>query len=129
MLFGNPDRASVQLSPDGSQLAWLAPLDGVLNVWVAPREDLAAARPVTHDTGRGIRFYGWAYTNDHILYIQDKNGDENWRLYVVDLGRRRAGPHPLRGRAGAPAGVSPDFPHESWSRSTTATRSFTISTG
>ena len=49
------------------------------------REDLAAARPVTRDTGRGIRFYGWAYTNRHILYIQDKNGDENWRLYSVDL--------------------------------------------
>ena len=57
----------------------------MLNVWVAPRDDPAAARPVTHDTGRGIRFYGWAYTNDHILYIQDKNGDENWRLYAVDL--------------------------------------------
>ena len=85
VLFGNPDRASVQLSPDGSQIAYLAPRDGVLNVWVAPRDDLAAARPVTDDTGRGIRFYGWAYTNTHILYIQDKNGDENWRLYVVDL--------------------------------------------
>ena len=85
VLFGNPDRVSVQLSPDGSQIAYLAPRDGVLNVWVAPRDDLAAARPVTDDTGRGIRFYGWAYTNAHILYIQDKNGDENWRLYVVDL--------------------------------------------
>ena len=56
VLFGNPDRASVQLSPDGGQLAYLAPLDGVLNVWVAPRQDPQAARPVTHDTGRGIRF-------------------------------------------------------------------------
>jgi dipeptidyl aminopeptidase/acylaminoacyl peptidase len=84
-LFGNPDRASVQLSPDGAQLAWLAPLDGVLNVWVAPRDDLGAAHPVTHDTGRGIRSYLWSYTNAHILYVQDKNGDENWRLYAVDL--------------------------------------------
>jgi dipeptidyl aminopeptidase/acylaminoacyl peptidase len=85
LLFGNPDRAMVQLSPDGKQLSWLAPLDGVLNVWVAPRDGPANARPVTRDTGRGIRFYGWAYTNDHILYIQDVNGDENWRLYAVDL--------------------------------------------
>ena len=84
-LFGNPDRASVQVSPDGMHLSWLAPLDGVLNVWVAPRGDLAAARPVTRDTGRGIRSYLWAYTGIHLLYIQDKNGDENWRLYVVDL--------------------------------------------
>jgi len=85
VLFGNPDRAQVQISPDGATLSWLAPRDGVLNVWVAPRQDLEAARPVTHDTGRGIRFYLWAYTNQHILYIQDKNGDENWRVYSVDL--------------------------------------------
>lgn len=85
VLFDNPDRAMVILSPDGSQIAYLAPRDGVLNVWVAPRENLSAARPVTHDTVRGVRFYQWAYTNRHILYIQDKNGDENWHLYVVDL--------------------------------------------
>jgi dipeptidyl aminopeptidase/acylaminoacyl peptidase len=85
LIFGNPDRAQVTISPDGAHLAWLAPREGVLNVWVAPRQDLAAARPVTQDTGRGIRFYGWTFTNQHILYIQDKNGDENWRLYIVDL--------------------------------------------
>jgi dipeptidyl aminopeptidase/acylaminoacyl peptidase len=85
VFFGNPDRALVTISPDGARLAWLAPRDGVLNVWVAPREDPAAARPVTADAGRGIRFYQWAYTGDHILFIQDLNGDENWRIYVVDL--------------------------------------------
>jgi len=85
VLFGNPDRASVQLSPDGVWLSWLAPHDGVLNVWIAPRDDVDAARPITQDTGRGIRFYVWAYTNRHVLYIQDTNGDENWRLYSVDV--------------------------------------------
>ena len=83
--FGNPDRISVQFSPDGSQIAYLAPLDGVLNIWVAPRENLDVARPVTKDTDRGFRFYWWAYTNDHVLYIQDKKGDEKWQLFVVDL--------------------------------------------
>ncbi len=84
-LFGNPDRASVRLSPDGQHIAWLAPRDGVLNVWVAPREQPDAAEPITHDTGRGIRFYLWACTNQHILYLQDRNGDENWRLVRVDV--------------------------------------------
>ena len=84
-LFGNPDKASVKLSPDGTQISYLAALDGVLNVWVAPREQIDAARPVTQDTGRGIRHFMWAYTGTHILYIQDKNGDENWRLYSVNL--------------------------------------------
>jgi dipeptidyl aminopeptidase/acylaminoacyl peptidase len=84
-LFGNPDKTSTRLSPDGTKISYLAPVDGVLNVWVGPADDPKAAKPVTDDTERGIRFYGWAYTNDHVLYIQDKGGDENWRLYSVDL--------------------------------------------
>jgi hypothetical protein len=84
-LFRNPDRAAVQVSPDGAHLAWLAPLDGVLNVWVAPRQDPDAARPVTRDPGRGIRAYLWAYTGGDLLYVQDQHGDENWRLCAVAL--------------------------------------------
>ena len=30
VLFGNPERISPQISPDGSALAWIAPRDGVL---------------------------------------------------------------------------------------------------
>jgi dipeptidyl aminopeptidase/acylaminoacyl peptidase len=85
ILFGNPDKASPQLSPDGSQLGFLAPVEGVLNVWVGPAMDPASASPVTNDTGRGIRFFVWAHTNQHILYIQDIGGDENWRIYSVNL--------------------------------------------
>jgi dipeptidyl aminopeptidase/acylaminoacyl peptidase len=85
VFFGNPDKASVQISPDGAHIAYLAPRDGILNVWVAPRENPEAVRPITNDTGRGIRFYAWAYTNTHILFIQDLDGDENWRLYSVDV--------------------------------------------
>jgi dipeptidyl aminopeptidase/acylaminoacyl peptidase len=85
VLFGNPDKASVQLSPDGKKISYLAPLDGVLNVWVGSVDNLKTVKPVTNDTGRGIRFYGWTYTNEHIAYIQDKDGDENWHLYSVDL--------------------------------------------
>ena len=85
VFFGNPDRSSVAISPDGTRLSWLAPLDGVMNVWVAPRDDPAAARAVTADTGRGIRGYTWAFDNAHVLYIQDRNGDENWHVHAVDL--------------------------------------------
>ena len=85
VFFGNPDRAQVTISPDGQHLAWLAPRDGVLNVWVAPRQRPADGRPVTADAGRGIRFYTWAYTGRDILYIQDKGGDENWRVYSADI--------------------------------------------
>ena len=83
--FGNPDKASARLSPDGTKLSYLAPLDGVLNVFVGPIDDPQAARPVTDDKYRGIRIYFWAYDNQHILYLQDQGGDENWHLYSVDL--------------------------------------------
>lgn len=85
ILFGNPDKALVRLSPDGRTISYLAPLDGVLNVWVGPAEQPADAEPVTHDTGRGIRFYTWAYTNNAMCYLQDQDGDENWRVYSVNL--------------------------------------------
>ena len=84
-LFGNPDKASAQISPDGTRLAFLAPVEGVLNVWVGPVDDPGAAKPVTEDRKRGIRGYGWAYDNQHIGYVQDKDGDENWHAYAVNL--------------------------------------------
>jgi len=85
LLFGNPEKTSPTLSPDGRHLAWLAPVDGVLNVWVAPADDTEAAGPVTDDRKRGIRAYYWAYTNDHVLYVQDKGGDENWHVHITDI--------------------------------------------
>ena len=85
VFFGNPDKASVQLSPDGKQISYLAPVEGVLNVWVSPADKPADAKPVTDDTHRGIRSYFWAQTSQHVLYIQDKGGDENWHLYSVNL--------------------------------------------
>ena len=89
VLFGNPERISPHISPDGTRLAWIAPHDGVLNVWVAPLGsggvDWAAAQVVTDDTDRGIRMFGWAHDGRHLVYLQDTGGDENWRLHDVDL--------------------------------------------
>jgi len=85
LLFGNPDRTGVTISPDGSKLAYLAPVDGVLNVWVAPADNPAAARPVTKDTRRGIRQYLWTYTGEHVIYLQDRDGDENWHAYLANV--------------------------------------------
>ncbi len=85
LLFENPERAGLQVSPDGKMISFLAPVDGVLNVWVAPAGDPSAAKAVTHDNKRGIRNRFWAYTNKHIVYRQDLGGDENWQVHVVDL--------------------------------------------
>ncbi|TWG85892.1 dipeptidyl aminopeptidase/acylaminoacyl peptidase [Luteimonas sp. J16] len=84
-LFGNPERANVQMSPDGRYLSWVAPLEGTLNVWVAPANDPSAARAVTRDTARGIRSYFWSHLPDTLLYLRDTGGDEDFHLYAVDL--------------------------------------------
>jgi dipeptidyl aminopeptidase/acylaminoacyl peptidase len=83
LLFGNPEKMGPRLSPDGERLAYLAPKDGVMNVWVGPvgGENF---EPVTDDRKRGIRVYFWAEDNRHIVYLQDEGGDENWRVHAVD---------------------------------------------
>jgi len=84
-LFGNPTRAQGQIAPDGRWLSWLAPKDGVLNVWVAPIDATDRARVITGDQKRGIRFYTWANTSRHLLYMQDEGGTEDWHIYAVPI--------------------------------------------
>lgn len=85
VLFGNPERVQVRLSPDGAHLSFIAPVDGVLNVWAGPADDWHQAKPITNDTHRGIRSHFWAWDSNHIIYTQDKGGDENFHAYSVDL--------------------------------------------
>lgn len=84
-LFDNPERAAARLSPDGTRLSWLAPRDGVLNVWVRDRAG-GEAVPVTDDRERGIHSYLWSRDSRRILYSQDVGGDENHHLLTVDAG-------------------------------------------
>ena len=83
LLFGNPEKASPKISPNGKLWAYLAPDEGVLNIWVGPEG--GPAKPLTKDRGRGIRVFLWAEDERSILYLQDLNGDENWHLYQADL--------------------------------------------
>lgn len=84
VIFGNPEKSDPQISPDGARLAYLAPVEDVLNVWVRTigAED---DKPVTKDDNRGIRHYFWAADSKHIMYLQDIGGNENFRLYGVNL--------------------------------------------
>jgi dipeptidyl aminopeptidase/acylaminoacyl peptidase len=87
VLFGNPERSSPQISPDGTMLAYLAPDQGVLNVWlrtIGKTDD----RVITNDRKRGIRNFAWQYDSKYILYTQDQGGDENWRVYQTDVAKK-----------------------------------------
>ncbi|MDB4967453.1 MAG: acylamino acid-releasing enzyme [Myxococcales bacterium] len=85
ILFGNPEKTSPQISPDGKKLAWIAPdKKNVLQVWV---KTIGASddKVITADKKRGIRMFQWAMDGRTLLYNQDADGDENWHVYGVDL--------------------------------------------
>jgi dipeptidyl aminopeptidase/acylaminoacyl peptidase len=85
VLLGNPARTSAQLSPDGRRIAFLAPREGVMNVWVAAVGTPDKASPVTDERVRPVMSYFWSPDSRQVLYIQDKGGDENFLLYGVAL--------------------------------------------
>ena len=118
-IFGNPEKAGAQISPDGTKISFLAPVGGqegtggVMNIWVGPVSDLSKAAPVTKETKRGVRRYFWAHTSGHLVYLQDNNGDENWHAFSVDLsGNTITDLTPYEKVSAQIKGVSPRFADE-----------------
>jgi dipeptidyl aminopeptidase/acylaminoacyl peptidase len=85
LFFENPERSSLRISPKATKLAWLAPLDGALNLWVSPVDDLRQARPVTRATRAIWSNFVWAWNDQHIVFFRDQGGDENSRAASVDV--------------------------------------------
>src|SRR4028118_2195444 len=113
ILFGNPEKTSPRLSPDGKYLAYIAPGENnVLQVWlrtVGQEDD----RQLTADKKRGIRIYFWTYDGEQLIYLQDSDGDENFHLYSVniesDVVRDLT---PFQGVKAQPVDLDPEFPDE-----------------
>jgi len=85
LYFGNPDKIQIRISPDGEYFSYRAPLEGVMNIWVAPIDAPDQANPVTKDTLRGVFAYVWSYKPGILLYAQDVGGDENWHVHKVNV--------------------------------------------
>ncbi|MDQ0469571.1 S9 family peptidase [Labrys wisconsinensis] len=84
ILFDNPVAFDARISPDGAWYSWIAPVDGVLNLWIAPCGHIDEGRPLTRQTVRPITWHSWSNDSRHLLYFNDRNGDENIHLYAVD---------------------------------------------
>lgn len=113
VIFGNPERTAPMLSPDGSKIAFTAAVDGVLNIWVGPTDDIEAAKPITQEKRRPIMKYWWARNGTHILYMQDQRGNENFHLYAVDLKTKTTKDlTPYKGVRAEPVASSYDRPDE-----------------
>lgn len=85
IIFSNPDKIGVKISPDGKNTSFISPNNGVLNIFLAKDNKIDEAKAITNDTHRGIRQYFWSYDNKHIIYAQDKDGDENEHLFSVNI--------------------------------------------
>src|SRR5579864_6103332 len=85
LIFGNPEIAAPQLSPDGKYLAFLKPWKDTRNVYVkAVDEPFSAARLLTMEAKRPIAGYFWTRDSKYILFVKDNDGDENFNVYAVD---------------------------------------------
>jgi len=85
LIFGNPEIAAAQLSPNGQYLAFLKPWKDTRNVYVkAVGEPFSAARLLTTESKRPIAGYFWTRDSKDILYVKDHDGDENFNVYAVD---------------------------------------------
>ncbi len=85
IFFGDPELSGAAISPDGAFIAFMKPFNGVRNVWVKRTDEpFDAARPVTADERRPIPQFFWSRDGRQILFVQDRDGDENYNLYAVD---------------------------------------------
>lgn len=85
LIFGNPEIAAAQLSPDGRFLAFMKPWKDTRNIYVkGVSEPFSAARLMTTETKRPVAGYLWTQDGKYIVYAKDHDGDENFNVYAVD---------------------------------------------
>src|SRR5258708_15525532 len=85
LIFGNPEIAGAQISPDGKYVSFLKPWNSTLNIWVKKTEEpFSAARLLTVEAKRPVSVYQWTRDGKYITYVKDNDGDENFNLYAVD---------------------------------------------
>src|SRR5215813_10243259 len=85
VIFGNPEIAGAQISPNGKYISFLKPWKDTRNIYVkGVDEPFSAARLLTTETKRPIPAYFWTRDEKYILYVKDNDGDENFNVYAVD---------------------------------------------
>lgn len=85
LFFGNPEIAGAQISPDGQYVAFLKPWKDTRNIYVKKTgEAFDKARLVTTETKRPIPGFFFSRDSKLILYVKDKDGDENFNVWAVD---------------------------------------------
>ncbi|NQV13891.1 S9 family peptidase [bacterium] len=81
--FRKPQESGYTLSPNGKHYLYRAPVDGINNIFIQEIGKTGAIQ-LTHSTDRDIRRFYWGNENS-VLYQQDTEGDENYKLYTLDI--------------------------------------------
>jgi dipeptidyl aminopeptidase/acylaminoacyl peptidase len=85
VLFSLAATGSPQLSPDGKRISYLKPSEkGVPNIWVRTIGQ-SDDHMVTSDAKAGIYQYRWSADGRFLLYLRDRDGDENFHLMGLEL--------------------------------------------
>lgn len=85
VLFSDPDKTQVKISPEGKYITYLAPHNGVLNIFISDVDDINNSKPITNCKEQGIRSYFWSFKANQLLYVLDNHGDENFVLYSLNV--------------------------------------------
>lgn len=80
--FKNSERSTFRISPNGEYLAFRAPFNSRMNIFIQKLGEDSAVR-ITNETERDINNFFWG-NNERLLYIKDFGGDENFHVFGVD---------------------------------------------
>jgi dipeptidyl aminopeptidase/acylaminoacyl peptidase len=86
VLFTDAEYFNPTISPDGRCLAYLKRDEGGLKFYVrtvGKTDDRAVSGHVR--LGRMAFRWRWQHDNQHLLYLADNNGDENFHIYSLDI--------------------------------------------
>lgn len=81
--FKNPEQTSYQISPDGNYYSYMAPYEKRMNIFVQEKGTDEVIQ-LTAETDRSVAGYFWP-NNERILYLKDTGGDENYKLYGINI--------------------------------------------
>jgi len=81
--FKNPEKSGYQISPDGKYYSFMAPYEKRMNIFIQEIGKKDAVQ-LTSEKDRDIAGYFWK-NNSRILFLKDKGGDENFKLYGVNI--------------------------------------------
>lgn len=111
VIFAEADKFAVRLRPDGQQVSFLAPINGVLNLWVCSLTQPDKAVPLTRFSNAPVLNYQWAYTSRQVVYLRRAGGGVH--LFALDLDSNQT--RDLTPDTAATAQIeklSPDLPSE-----------------